>query len=533
MLVSVDKKFLLRTNSGDHSVAEAELREWVQTGQCRAADFLYDFVARKWSRVGEHVTMASLFAEKPAGVPDRRVIYFLAPGGAPAAPLGPFSTKEIQARAQAHEISANTWVFVEGDKEWRQVRNVKILNEMLPALPTDQPAEPSPEAAPLAPPPFSLTPAPGASATPSVEPPTLDSGSVSLPPPEPAREMTTNPSIKLDLGGGMPAADAPPAPPAVALTGNLHDDPAVEREESTLAIDTMGLNLHSDNFDLSPSPSPAAVPSAAPVKPANIPPLSGVASAPPPAPPKAPVAVALAADFSLDLGRGSPPSSPPTAGPPKAKPTLPPSAPPGGGVANDDHFDGIVAEIPMDPVWLVKQGTSEAVSGPFRFLEVIKFLEEGRLNKNDKIARTGNKAFTKIGQQYEFNVKFSIENVMEGGQEKQKILIRRRHPRVPYITGVQIVSKQGLLVGQCVNISAGGILMEAPKAEFNLGEIIEVKILPGLIAKAISCKSLIIGKIPKIPPGYALKFEDLKPEDKEAIEHYVQETLKREMQKKN
>ncbi len=74
--------------------------------------------------------------------------------------------------------------------------------------------------------------------------------------------------------------------------------------------------------------------------------------------------------------------------------------------------------------------------------------------------------------------------------------------------------------------------MEVPKAEFNLGEIIEVKILPGHITKPISCKALIIGKIPKAPPGYALKFEDLKPEDKEAIEFYVQETLKRDLSKK-
>jgi hypothetical protein len=39
----------------------------------------------------------------------------------------------------------------------------------------------------------------------------------------------------------------------------------------------------------------------------------------------------------------------------------------------------------------------------------------------------------------------------------------------------------------------------------------------------------VIGKIPKIPPAYALKFEDLKNEDKEAIEYDVQEMLKREM----
>ena len=65
------------------------------------------------------------------------------------------------------------------------------------------------------------------------------------------------------------------------------------------------------------------------------------------------------------------------------------------------------------------------------------------------------------------------------------------------------------------------------------GEIIELKILPALIPKPISCKALVIGKIPKIPPGFALKFEDLKAEDKEAIEFFVQESLKRESAKKN
>jgi len=161
----------------------------------------------------------------------------------------------------------------------------------------------------------------------------------------------------------------------------------------------------------------------------------------------------------------------------------------------------------------------------------VKYLEEGRLTKNDKISRVGANRFVKIAQQYEFNVKYSVETVVEGGLEKQKIFIRRRHPRVPYITGIQVMSKHGLLPGTCVNISAGGILMEMPKAEFNLGEILELKILPGLIQKTISCKSLVIGRIPKIPPGYALKFEDLKPEDKEIIEHYVTESLKREMAK--
>lgn len=490
--MNVDIKFLLRQSTGDRPIAaESELRELLQSGQCRPSDFLYDFVTAKWMRAGEHPAVSSLFGAKPTTALDRRVIYFLPPGVPATSPLGPFSTKEIQARAQSRELCAFTWVFVEGDKEWRQVRNVKVLNEMLPALPADVPTASSAAqgAAPTAEEPsvaLSLSRSQQGDAPPSFAPPPTPAPGASAPPPfrpghdnPPEPEMPSMPSISLDMGS--PASPAAPS----------DDDPHVEREEVTMAMDMMGLNLHSEH------------------------------ATPPPAPPRQPVKPVAA---SLPPAPAPSPRATPSAEAAQAR--LP-------GKAKDlDGFDGIVAEIPADPIWLVKQANGETVSGPFRFLEVVQFLEQGKLSKNDKIARTGTKAFTKIAQQYEFNVKFSVETVVENGQEKQKILIRRRHPRVPYITGVQIVSKHGLLAGQCMNISAGGILMEAAKAEFNLGEIIEVKILPGLIAKSITCKSLIIGKIPKIPPGYALKFEDLKPEDKEAIEYYVQETLKREMSKK-
>ncbi len=539
----VEKKFLLRKSTGDQPIAESELRDWYQKGQCKPADFVYDFGAKTWSRLGDHAALSALFAEKPAQVPERRVIYFLAPGGSPASPQGPFSTKEIQQRAQLRELCASTWVFVEGDKEWRQVRNVKILNDMLPALPADHPAPPAEAAAPapaavakpeaefsLDSPSLSLSDAtdePPAFAPPSM----LDFGVVPSTPPGAPPAATppniTNPSISIDLGMGgsnpslkTPALDTA-APPPFSPPPTDTDEPLIEREEATLAIDVMGLDLHSESVTPPPAPpkpvkpgitaKPGIAPMPSPAAPSAVPP-----GAPPSAPPKQPPAGASAAPgLSIET---------PPGGTPKPKKPL---------AVGDSDFDGIVAEIPMEPIWLVKTGTSETVSGPFRFLEVVKFLEEGKLTKNDKISRQGTKSFMKIQQQYEFNVKFSVETVVENGQEKQKILIRRRHPRVPYMTGVQIVSKYGLLAGQCVNISAGGILMEVPKAEFNLGEIIEVKILPGLIAKSISCKSLIIGKIPKAPPGYALKFEDLKPDDKEAIEYYVQETLKREMSKKS
>lgn len=428
--MSDGKRFLLRRSTGDlKSEAEQEVRDWLLKGLGKPGDFVYDAAASKWTRLGEHPAVSSAFPKPNISI-ERRVVYFVPPGEGTPIPQGPFSIKEIQQKAQARDLSESTWVFVEGDKEWRQVKSVKALLDMLPPVPAEAPDMSTPT-------------------------------------------ETSSPSISIDLD----------------TTGSaLPDDSGIEREDPTMAISALGLN---SGGPMVPPPSLKPLP--------KIPAAPSAPSAPVPPPPAAPVPPPAAAPAAKEKDTGS--------------------------------FDGITAEIPTDPIWLVKPANAETVSGPFRFLEIMKFLEEGKITKNDKISRVGANRFVRIQQQYEFNVKYSVEMVVEGGVEKQKIFIRRRHPRVPYITGIQVVSKHGLLPGTCVNISAGGILMEMPKAEFNLGDIVELKILPGLIPRAINCKALVIGRIPKIPPGYALKFEDLKPDDKEAIEHFVAEALKREMAK--
>lgn len=442
--MSDGRRFLLRRLTGDLSGdTEQEVRDWLTKGLGKPGDFLFDASTSRWTRLGEYPALASLFT-KPTANPEKRVVYILPPGAGLAMPLGPFSIKETQQKMQAREVSDSCWIFVEGDKEWRQVKAVKALLDMLPPLPT---------AAPV-----SAAPAPSA-------------------------------PVKAENTGGAPVQTSPSIHIDVAAA-----DDGIEREDPTMSFSALGLSLTAAS-------APAEL--KRPTKPSIAPIPGAAAPVPPPTPARAPAP--------------PPPVPPPAATAPKDKDT--------------GSFDGITAEIPTDPIWLVKPANAETTSGPFRFLEVVKYLEEGRLTKNDKISRVGANRFVKISQQYEFNVKFSLENVVEGGVEKQKIFIRRRHPRVPYITGIQVMSKHGLLPGTCVNISAGGILMEMPKADFNLGDIVELKILPGLIPKTISCKALIIGRIPKIPPGYALKFEDLKNDDKEAVEFYVAETLKREMSK--
>jgi hypothetical protein len=466
--MSDKKSYLVRTTVGDQAYeTEQEMLNSYAGGKCRPSDFVFDFQVNQWFRMGDHPSANKYLGPKPTSFPEKKLVYLVVPGSAPKI-AGPFSGKEVQQKAAAREISENCWVFVEGDKEWRQIKAVKLLFEMLPKLPTEVPqpvAEASPE---------------------------IDLGSAADAPPPFSPEKTTG-SIGIELD------DAPPA-----LNSGAGDE--IEREDATLAFSPLGLS----SLKVDHSKADASAPTKAPPKgpPAN--PAAAKPSAPPKAPPSAP--------------QSAPPKAPPLITPMLAGVTP-------GRDPDQGSFDGLTAEIPTDPIWLVKQANSEAVSGPFRFLEIIKFLEEGKLNKGDKISKTGTNRYVKIQQQYEFNVKFSVETVIEHGVEKQKIYIKRRHPRVPYFTGVQVFTKEGILAGDCVNISAGGILMENTKADFNLGDIIEIKLLPGLIKRQISVKSLVIGKIPKIPTAFALKFEDLKTEDKEAIEVYVQEMLKREMLK--
>jgi hypothetical protein len=41
----------------------------------------------------------------------------------------------------------------------------------------------------------------------------------------------------------------------------------------------------------------------------------------------------------------------------------------------------------------------------------------------------------------------------------------------------------------------------------------------------------VTSKVPKIPPGFSLEFVDLKPDDKDAIERFVQDAMKKEQAK--
>lgn len=525
------KKFLVRTPSGEVSFeTEEKLREAFLAGQVKGGWLVQFWADKSWRYVCDVPMIAAFFSQAPGStvIEPRNVhVYVPGPQGYQA---GPFSLSEMKSRVSRGEISPSNWVFMEGDSEWRQVKSVDGLREMISPLPnqsrgpglaegiTGSGAE-SITAVPVAGGEEGGIPLGAAQDTPlgSVE------GSSEAPEPQ------TNPSIKLDLQEAMsleaagqplvPAAIPPaatdvafdlPTPkapdvsfapmPAAAAAGAVGTNEAagskdgVDVESPTMAINIHGLNLATGAAKAPPPKPGVAAASPAPAK---------------PAPPK--------------------PAAPPAA---STAGSAVPAAPTASGLKEESTFEGIVAEVPMDPIWLVKQGTSETASGPYRFLDVVKFLKEGKLNKNDKISRAGTNRYQKISQQYEFSVAYSVETVVRGGVETQRIVIRRRHPRVAYMANVQIIKGQQVAAGTCVNISAGGVLVEVPKMELAVGDKLVLRLLPAVIQRPIQCSVTVMGKVPKIPPGYSLQFDDLKKEDKEAIEFFVGEALKKEQASK-
>jgi hypothetical protein len=166
-----------------------------------------------------------------------------------------------------------------------------------------------------------------------------------------------------------PSVNTDASIPSLDMTTD--SDGVVRADESTKAVSVLGLNMSSDG---------AADSSAANASTDDLPALE------------------------ISTGNTNPGIPTPGATPPPPKPVTTTPTPPGvnpeGAGPDQSSFNGITAEIPADAIWLIKQNNSESVSGPFKFLDVVKLLELGKISKNDKISRTGTNRFNKISQQY-------------------------------------------------------------------------------------------------------------------------------------
>lgn len=562
-------RFLVRSAAGDHlAQSEAEILDWLTHGHCGSGDFVYSERDGSWRAVCELPLIAPLFAIKPAVKLEKPVITVYRLGQGKSFQSGPFTLSTVLEMLHKGELCASSWIFVEGDREWRQVRQVKILREALPQAPRDTPnftlreattlhghtskrsADVS-EGLPLAPPQVledlsidALQVGVNENTAKIIPPVEM----VFAPAPESASQaelsVPDRPTATATLTAALPMNDSapeaePPPPPKVEFvpipnfSGTGVDSSEVTGSNASAAVSPSFEEFNKEEFSVQLA-TRVSTPSLAVAPPPAPPPLSAednnvfLEEVPLEEQTKAVSKLGLALPPTETSATAFPPPPPPRTGktqvttlppPPKMVPRIP---------AKEEQFDGLTVEISAEPIWMVKSEKSDRITGPYTFQQVLDLLRTGRLTKEDKVSKGNSHRFNKISQQFEFNVNFSIERVVEGGVEREKIVVKRRHPRVAYITDVHLSKIGKSWLATCVNMSAGGILLEGPDMELNLGDVVELVIMPALIPRKICVSAQLIGKISKRPAGYAFRFTNLDREDKEEIEHFVLEALKKE-----
>src|SRR5579871_3215625 len=108
----------------------------------------------------------------------------------------------------------------------------------------------------------------------------------------------------------------------------------------------------------------------------------------------------------------------------------------------------------MKKEWFVHKGESKY--GPFTYHDVIRMLQERKLNDYDFIWKADMVSWTRIHNCVEFSPE-KIRDLCDSQQsEVVDIFFRRRHPRAKYETEVLIHNCKAVWKGTGLEISLGG-----------------------------------------------------------------------------
>ena len=100
--------------------------DWLKQGHCGAGDFVYVEANGAWSPVCELPGIQPLFAAKPGVKLEKPVITVFKLGYGKSLQQGPFTLSTVFDMLARGDLCASSWIFIDGDKEWRQVKNVKV-----------------------------------------------------------------------------------------------------------------------------------------------------------------------------------------------------------------------------------------------------------------------------------------------------------------------------------------------------------------------------------------------------------------------
>lgn len=180
--------------------------------------------------------------------------------------------------------------------------------------------------------------------------------------------------------------------------------------------------------------------------------------------------------------------------------------------------------ISNDPIWFVKKYDEEEVNGPFRYLEVIRMLQNQQIDEQDQVKKTG-WVWKTVNEVQEFRPSF-IRHIMEKDVNAQEVLVKRQHPRSSYMSPA-IIRYNGIeLKGTCTTISIGGCFVEVRNlSHLKIGETVDLEILPGEVPLPIHAQARVASIIERQPKGVGLEFTQINSSLQEKIEEFVTKFL--------
>ncbi|MBF0301224.1 MAG: PilZ domain-containing protein [Oligoflexia bacterium] len=187
---------------------------------------------------------------------------------------------------------------------------------------------------------------------------------------------------------------------------------------------------------------------------------------------------------------------------------------------NSEIISSNAFEIKNDPVWVINKG--EKHLGPFCYLEVLKMLQKNVISKETHIKKKNSNEWKKIEEIYEYNTDIIRKIVTDKGKIVEKIFVPRKHKRTSYLGPAAISYKGKIYRGTCSSISEGGCFIEMRPSDFELGDEIHLKIMPGTVPLTVEGTGKVVSINERGPKGIGIKFTNLDSEQIEEVRKIVE-----------
>jgi hypothetical protein len=182
-------------------------------------------------------------------------------------------------------------------------------------------------------------------------------------------------------------------------------------------------------------------------------------------------------------------------------------------------------EVSNEPKWFIKRdGQSK---GPYRFSDVLEWIDKGYLERKTLIRKQSEKTFTRLEKIYEFNTKIftkmdKVENTL-----KKRFFIKRTDFRAPFYEVVKLEYNNHSFKAHCTSLSVGGCFIELKDFPENLekNSVLNCVIQTDYLSQSIEVQMIVKNFSKEKPLGIGCQFLDLNNEEKETIEEFVETYL--------